>query len=420
MGYALRNMQIHMQYFILNPNPQNRSRILNEFSSLESQFQDYRQLVRQDARFDVNLVDDYLGFLDEQLSFYSSLVNLIEANNIDSAREQWRSSIADLRLNSDLEKLQEFRSGEQDIYLEKKQEQDFAIQKIPSLIWMVTLISTVVSMILGYLIISFLLSRLNEEALVLATSATQIAGAMEQQDQSSSEQAIAVNETTTTIEQLKTSAQQSATQAESAAASVRQVLALALGEWQQTNEAAAASAHSQVSLKVTSNQISEQVQTLIQQLDQIYGITNLLADLAAQTNMLALNASVEAVHAGEQGRGFSVIAKEIRKLADDSRSSAQKISHLIADIQRSASATLKSTESGTHAVDLISSAINEISINVQQISLNAREQANGISQIMSAMTEINGGIQQTATHIRQTKEGTQQLNETAQKLNRLV
>ncbi|MDJ1180675.1 methyl-accepting chemotaxis protein [Roseofilum sp. BLCC_M91] len=322
MGYALRNMQVHMRYFILNPNPQNRSRVLDEFRTLESQFQDYRQLVNQDDRFDASLVDEYLDFLEEQVDFYRSLVNLIEINNIDAAREQWGSSITNLRLNSDLESLQNFRSKEQEIYLEKKQEQDLALQKIPALIWMVTLISIVVSMILGYLIISFLLSRLNDEALVLATSATQIADAMEQQDQSSSEQAIAVNETTTTIEQLKTSAQQSATQAESAAASVRQVLALALGEWQQSTESAAA--NSQVSLKVTSNQISEQVQVLIQQLDQIYGITNLLADLAAQTNMLALNASVEAVHAGEQGRGFSVIAKEIRKLADDSRSSAQK------------------------------------------------------------------------------------------------
>lgn len=418
VSFALDNLQTHMQYFIRNPDPDSQLHVLKEFRDFKTQFQDYQQLLDQYPHD--GLFEDHFNFIEENVFFYEELIDLIERRKFTEALNKWEIENSRLSLENKIDRLDEFKSKGEKLYRDKQKSKNAFMEQTKSLVWAVTLSSIFASLIMGYMVISLLLNRLNQEALSLAASAGQIAEAMEEQDHSSAEQAIAVNETTTTIEQLKQSSQQSAKQAESAATSVQQVLALALGEWEHSTEDAAEYSKSEVSLKITSNQISQQVQALIQQLDQIYGITNLLTDLAAQTNMLALNASVEAAHSGEEGKGFSVIANEIRKLADDSRSSAQKISYLIADIQRSASTTLKSTESGTRAVDLISSAINEISINVQQISLNAREQASGIAQIMTAMKEINDGIQQTASHIRQTRQGTDQLHETAQKLNRLV
>ncbi|ERT03921.1 methyl-accepting chemotaxis (MCP) signaling domain protein [Lyngbya aestuarii BL J] len=82
------------------------------------------------------------------------------------------------------------------------------------------------------------------------------------------------------------------------------------------------------------SQIKNHIIRLSKNLNPIYNITNLVSDLANQTNILALNASVEAVRAGEHGKGFGVVASEIRKLAaDQSRSSAQKIGVLIFEIQ---------------------------------------------------------------------------------------
>ncbi len=85
---------------------------------------------------------------------------------------------------------------------------------------------------------------------------------------------------------------------------------------------------------------------LSEQIGQIYNITNLVGDIANQTNMLALNAAVEAARAGEQGKGFAVIATEIRKLADQSRKSAERINNLVTDIQNATNTTVIVTDEG--------------------------------------------------------------------------
>ncbi|WP_313655884.1 methyl-accepting chemotaxis protein, partial [Planktothrix agardhii] len=84
---------------------------------------------------------------------------------------------------------------------------------------------------------------------------------------------------------------------------------------------------------------------LDEQINQISIVTNLVTDLANQTNMLALNASIEAVRAGEYGKGFAVVAGEIRKLADQSKNSATQINHLITETQKSLQTTVSVTAS---------------------------------------------------------------------------
>ncbi|MGD1717232.1 methyl-accepting chemotaxis protein [Dapis sp. BLCC M172] len=93
--------------------------------------------------------------------------------------------------------------------------------------------------------------------------------------------------------------------------------------------------------------MAQQITRLSEQTNQIGNISQLVGDLANQTNMLALNAAVEAVRAGEHGKGFGVVASEIRKLADESRKSAEKIYTLVADIQTSINSTVLATEAGT-------------------------------------------------------------------------
>ena len=113
--------------------------------------------------------------------------------------------------------------------------------------------------------------------------------------------------------------------------------------------------------------------------------SELVADLATQTNMLAINAAVEAARAGEQGKGFAVVAGEIPKLADESKNSADKINHLITDIQTAMKSTVMVKDEGTKkteegitltqgtAVTFTgeTDAVNSVFLNSQKISLSA-------------------------------------------------
>ncbi len=176
--------------------------------------------------------------------------------------------------------------------------------------------------------------------------------------------------------------------------------------------------------------IAEQILHLSEQTGQIAGVSDLVADLANQTNMLALNAAVEAARAGEQGKGFAVVAGEIRKLADESKNSANKINNLVTDIQAAMNSTVMVTDEGTKKTDEgikltqgtastfagVTDAVNNVFLNSQQISLSAKQQAVAVQQVLSSMNALNLGAQETATGVEQVKKSTYQLDEVAKRL----
>lgn len=293
----------------------------------------------------------------------------------------------------------------------------------------------------------------------MTTSTSEIAATIEQQERVATQQAASVNQTTATMSELGTSSRVSAEQAESAAENARQVLALAessaagsrqvLDLAERGTQTVERTLTGMSTLKEKVGLIGKQTLQLTEQTNQIGTITNIVSDLASQTNMLALNAAVEAVRAGEHGRGFGVVATEIRKLADQSKQSAQKINALIAGIQLAIDSTVLATDEGrktaeegielsqetaiaftevTHAINEIVlskqqtslTAINDIVVASQQISLNAKQQAIAIEQVADAMNNINQGASQTASGITQTKVGIQKLNEVAQDLKAIV
>ena len=177
---------------------------------------------------------------------------------------------------------------------------------------------------------------------------------------------------------------------------------------------------SQSSLREKVGDIATQILHLSEQTNQIGMISTLVSDLASQTNMLALNAAVEAVRAGEHGKGFAVVAAEIRKLADQSKRSAEKINVLVLDIQKSTNSTVMVTGEGTKTVEKIVDAIKTIAVNGQQISLTSNQQAIAVQQVVEAMNSLNIAARETASGIGQIKIGTQRLNDAAQELKAVV
>ncbi len=264
----------------------------------------------------------------------------------------------------------------------------------------------------------------------IASSSTEIAATVEEQERTVSQQASSVNQTTTTMDELGASSRQSAEQAEASASGASQALNLA----EDGTQAVQQTLKGMTTLKDQVNEIALAIIRLSEQTGQIGSVSSLVGDLANQTNMLALNAAVEAARAGEHGKGFGVVATEIRKLADQSKKSSEKISTLVGDIQSAINKTVMVTDEGTKKVDQglelaqktaetftgVADSVNNVFLNSQQISLSAKQQAIAIQQIVTAMNSINLGAKESATGITQVKSSAQQLKDAAQKLKAVV
>ena len=257
----------------------------------------------------------------------------------------------------------------------------------------------------------------------------QITAAVDRQGYTISQQANAVSETTTTMNELGVASGISAKQAKASAVSAHQALTLA----ESGNQSVEKTMQGIVNLQEKVGAIAKQITYLSENAVKIGGISDLVADLANQTNMLALNAAVEAVRAGENGKGFSVVATEIRRLADESKKSAEKINVLVKEIQIAINNTVMVTDEGSKTAAQgiqqaqgttkifagVTEAIDKVFLNNQQIDLNTNQQAIAIQQVLEAMNNVNLGATETAASLDQVKLSTELLNETAAELKKL-
>jgi methyl-accepting chemotaxis protein len=264
----------------------------------------------------------------------------------------------------------------------------------------------------------------------IVNSSGNIVDTVEMQEITVNMQANSAIETSTTVNQLGAVSLQSAEQAEASATGARQALALAEDGTRSVQQ----TLQGMSGLRDKVEAIARQIVNLSEQTGQITIVSDLVADLASQTNMLALNAAVEAARAGEQGKGFSVVAGEIRKLADQSKKSADKINALAEDIQVEINRTVMVTDEGTKTVNEgiglaqstaatfvgVTDAVNNVFLNSQQISSSAKQQAVSIQEVLSAMTNISQGSQESAVGMHQVKMTTRELTQVADELKAAV
>ncbi|MEG4075056.1 methyl-accepting chemotaxis protein [Microcoleus sp. Pol14C2] len=263
----------------------------------------------------------------------------------------------------------------------------------------------------------------------IVSSSTQITAAVAQQEHTVSQQANAVNQTTATMNELGVASGLSAKQAEASAVSAHQALTLA----DSGNKSVENTMKGIVTIQEKVGAITKQITYLSDNAVKIGGISDLVADIANQTNMLALNATVEAVRAGENGKGFAVVATEIRRLAEESKKSAEKINTLVTEIKvaidhtvivtnegaKTAEQGIKQAQGTTEIFAGVADAIDKVFLNNKQISLNANQQAVAIQQVLEAMNNVNLGATETGSSLAQVKLSTQLLNETAEELKKL-
>jgi methyl-accepting chemotaxis protein len=161
--------------------------------------------------------------------------------------------------------------------------------------------------------------------------------------------------------------------------------------------------------------------------DQIGEIISVIDDIADQTNLLALNAAIEAARAGEQGRGFAVVADEVRKLAERTTKATKEIAGMIKKIQADTAGAVRSMEEGTQKVeegirlaDRAGVSLEEIVAVSQKVTDMMTQIAAASEQQSSASEEISKNVGAISTVTSQTATGTQQIARAAEDLNRMT
>ena len=254
------------------------------------------------------------------------------------------------------------------------------------------------------------------------SSSTELQTAANQQATGAKEQATAMSEITTTISELLATSKQIAEGARRVAHIAEQTASGA----RAGDETVARASESIGSIKRQVDLIVGHMLDLGRKSQQIGGILELINELADQTNILAINATIEAAGAGEAGRRFAVVADEIRKLADRVGGSTKEIRGLIEEIRAAVNTTVMATEGGSKAVDAGARQFADVTTSFKQIAAlvgttteAAREIELSTKQQTSAVEQVNVAVANVAQTTKETEASSNQTFQTASQLTHL-
>jgi methyl-accepting chemotaxis protein len=276
--------------------------------------------------------------------------------------------------------------------------------------------------IAGFLITRSLTGQIGMAIQHVQSSSAELQTVANQQASGAKESATAMNEIATTISELLATSRQIASSAQRVAHIAEETATSA----RSGDQTAQKTQESVTNIKRQVDLIVTHMLDLGKKSQQIGGILEIINELAEQTNILSINATIEAAGAGESGKRFAVVADEIRKLADRVGGSTKEIRNLIEEIRAAVNTTVMATEGGTKAVDAGSKQFTEVAAALKQIAglvgtttEAAREIELSTKQQSTAVEQVNVAIANVAQATKETEASSTQMVQTATQLGRL-
>jgi CHASE3 domain sensor protein len=293
-----------------------------------------------------------------------------------------------------------------------------------------TVLCAILVILAGFLLVASLTGQVGTAAQHIQSSSVELQAAANQQATGTKQQSTAMNEITMTITELLSTSRQIAESAQRVAKIANETGNAARGGDQtvQRTQESVTAIRRQVDLIV--NHMLE----LGRKSQQIGGILEIINELSDQTNILSINATIEAAGAGEMGRRFAVVAEEIRKLSDRVGGSTKEIRALVDDIRAAVNTTVMATEGGSKAVDAGSRQFNEVAESfsrivglvsttsdaAREIELSTKQQASAVEQVNVAVSNVAQATKETESSSVQTLQTASQLATLSRDLTKLI
>jgi methyl-accepting chemotaxis protein len=274
------------------------------------------------------------------------------------------------------------------------------------------------------------ISSIRESANVLGSAASEIVASTSQLAAGASQSAAAVSETTATVEEVRQTAQMASDKAKLVSDSAQRAVQYADDGRKATSEMVTGMTRIRQQMEA----IGESMMRLSEQGQSIAQIIATVEDLAAQSNLLAVNAAIEAAKAGDYGKGFSVVAQEVKSLSEQSRQATDRVRTILGDIQKATTAAVLSTEQGSKAVEAgdrqsesagesiqnLAGTVTEAAQTATQIAASSQQQLVGMDQVVVAMDSIKQASTQNVASARQLEVSARSLNDMGQRLKQIA
>ena len=275
-----------------------------------------------------------------------------------------------------------------------------------------------------------LVTQIGEAVQSVTSSATEILAATSQQVSATTEEAAAVKQTAATVAEVRQTAEVAARKTRGVAEQAQRATAIASDGRRSVEESIRGSSDAKARMEALATRILE----FSEQAQAIAEVNATVSELAEQSNLLSVNAGIEAAKAGEAGKGFAVVAAEVKGLAVRCKEATAQVRRIVAEIQKSAQAAVmaaeqgvKASEAGVGVAQRSGEAIGRLEDNIkdaaqaaQQIMASAEQQEAGMDQIAMAMQNIEQSSSQTVAATTQVERAARDLNELAQRLSDLL
>ncbi len=267
------------------------------------------------------------------------------------------------------------------------------------------------------------ISEVTEAVSATASASTQISSSAEEMAAGAQEQSAQASEVASAVEQMTSTILQTTKHATTAAESSKRAGVLA----KEGGEVVAQTVVGMNRIAEVVRNAAQTVQELGASSDQIGEIVQVIDDIADQTNLLALNAAIEAARAGEQGRGFAVVADEVRKLAERTTKATKEIGEMIKKIQGDTGGAVKSMNLGTEEVEKGKALADKAGVSLKEIIQGSVEVVDVVNQVAAASEEQSSASEQISRNIeaissvtQESAAGVQQIARASEDLNRLT
>lgn len=272
-----------------------------------------------------------------------------------------------------------------------------------------------------------LVQKVSHASSQVAASSQELTAGAEQSAQASSEVAVSVTEMAQGAEKQKTTVDEVAAVAEELAAGMEQVqvnTGNVVGFAEKTSESAdkgrtaiTTTIQQMNEIQSVVNRSAELTQQLGERSQDIGKIVDTISAIADQTNLLALNAAIEAARAGEQGRGFAVVADEVRKLAEQSQEAAKEIAHLISAMQQDTDKAVRAMKNGTSVVETGSKVVAQAGEAFEEIAQHIEKVVTQVKEISQEMNQMTEGNERIASSVRDLDQISQVIAEQTQNVS---